>query len=77
MKQLAWAKDPEGVQLAIQALSYPAEPVQAMAAQALVEYGRPMGEPARDALLMALKKAGPGAKPQIDCAAEAQSLATR
>src|SRR5258706_13540996 len=65
LKQLAWAKDPEGVKAAINALSYPTEPMQAMAATALAEYGRPMGEPARDALLAALKKAGPGAKPQI------------
>ncbi|HKY35743.1 MAG TPA: HEAT repeat domain-containing protein [Polyangiaceae bacterium] len=65
IKQLAWAKDPEGVKAAIDALSYPTEPMQAMAATALAEYGRPMGEPGRDALLATLKKAGPGAKPQI------------
>jgi hypothetical protein len=65
LKQLAWNRDPEGVKAAIDALSYPTEPMQAMAATALAEYGRPMGEPARDALLAALKKAGPGAKPQI------------
>jgi HEAT repeat protein len=65
LKQLAWNKDPEGVKAAIDALSYPTEPMQAMAATALAEYGRPMAEPARDALLAALKKAGPGAKPQI------------
>jgi HEAT repeat protein len=65
LKQLAWNKDPEGVKAAIDALSYPTEPMQAMAATALAEYGRPMGEPAREALLAALKKSGPGAKPQI------------
>ena len=65
LKQLAWNKDPEGVKAAIDALSYPTEPMQAQAATALAEYGRPMGEPGRDALLAALKKAGPGAKPQI------------
>lgn len=65
LKQLAWAKDPQGVQLAIQALSDPSEAVQGMAATALAEYGRPLGEPAKDALLAALKTAGPGAKPQI------------
>jgi HEAT repeat protein len=65
IKQLAWSKDPEGVKAAIAALSYPTEPMQAMAATALAEYGRPMGEPGRDALLAALKKAGKGAKPQI------------
>jgi len=65
LKQLAWAKDPEGVKAAIDTLAVPSEPLQGMAALALAEYGRPMGEPARDALLAALKKAGPGAKPQI------------
>jgi HEAT repeats len=65
LKQLAWNKDPEGVKAAVDALAFPSEPMQAMAATALAEYGRPMGEPARDALLAALKKAGPGAKPQI------------
>jgi HEAT repeat protein len=65
LKQLAWAKDPAGVQLAIDALGVPSEPLQGMAALALAEYGRPLGEPSKDALLAALKKAGPGAKPQI------------
>ncbi len=65
LKQLAWAKDPEGVKLAIDALSVPSEPIQGMAALALAEYGRPLGEAAKDPLLLALKKAGPGAKPQI------------
>src|SRR6185503_12864303 len=64
-KQLAWAKDPQGVPLAATALAYPSEAVQGMAALALAEYGRPMGDGARDSLLAALKKAGPGAKPQI------------
>ena len=65
LKQLAWAKDPAGVQLAIDALKVPSEPLQGMAALALAEYGRPLGEPGKDALLAALKTAGPGAKPQI------------
>lgn len=65
LKQLAFAKDPAGVKLAIDALSVPSDPLQGMAALALAEYGRPLGEPARDALLAALKTAGPGAKPQI------------
>ncbi|HYQ01250.1 MAG TPA: HEAT repeat domain-containing protein [Polyangiaceae bacterium] len=65
LKQLAWAKDPEGVKLAIDSLQVPSEPIQGMAALALAEYGRPLGEPAKDALMAALKKAGPGAKPQI------------
>lgn len=65
LKQLAWAKDPEGVNLAIASLAVPSEPIQGMAALALAEYGRPLGEPAKEALLAALPKAGPGAKPQI------------
>lgn len=65
LKQLAWARDPEGVPLAVKALTYPSEGVQAMAATALAEYGRPMGEAGRDALLTALKTAGKGSKPQI------------
>jgi HEAT repeat protein len=65
LKQLAWAKDPQGVPLAAAALSYPSEAVQGMAALALAEYGRPMGDGAKDSLLAALPKAGPGAKPQI------------
>ncbi len=65
LRQLAFAKDPEGVKLAADALAVPSEPLQGMAALALAEYGRPLGEPAREALLAALKKAGPGAKPQI------------
>lgn len=65
LKQLAWLRDPEGVDLAIRALADPSEPVQAMAATALAEYGRPMGEKARPTLLQALPKAGPGARPQI------------
>jgi HEAT repeat protein len=65
LKQLAWAKDPEGVKACIAALSHPTDKLQSTAATALAEYGRPLGEPARDSLLLALKKAGPGAKPQI------------
>ncbi len=65
LKQLAWAKDPEGVKYCIQALSSPSVKVQSMAATALAEYGRPLGEPARDTLLATLTKAGPGSKPQI------------
>ncbi len=65
LKQLAWARDPEGVKLASEALSAPSEPVQAMAATALAEYGLPLAEAGKPALLQALKTAGKGAKPQI------------
>jgi HEAT repeat protein len=65
LKQLAWAKDPQGVPLAAAGLASPSDAIQGMAALALAEYGRPMGEPAKDSLLAALKTAGPGSKPQI------------
>jgi HEAT repeat protein len=65
LKQLAFAKDPEGVDLAIQALGRPSEPVQAMAGTCLAEYGSPLADKAKDALLAALPKAGSGSKPQI------------
>jgi HEAT repeat protein len=65
LKQLAWAKDPEGVMLAAKALTDLNEGVQADAAMCLAAYGSPLGDPAKDALLAALKTAGPGAKPQM------------
>jgi HEAT repeat protein len=65
LKQLAFAKDPEGVNLTIKALARPSEPVQAMAGTALAEYGSPMADAAKEPLMQALTKAGPGAKPQI------------
>jgi len=65
LKQLAWAKDPAGVPLCVAALNHPKEPLQAMGATALAEYGSPLADGAKDALLARLKTAGPGAKPQI------------
>ncbi len=65
LKQLAFAKDPAGVDLAIKALARPSEPIQSMAATCLTEYGLPMAESAKGPLMQALAKAGPGAKPQI------------
>ncbi len=65
LKQLAWAKDPAGVPLCVAALNHPKEPLQAMAATALAEYGHPLADGAKDALLTRLKTAGPGSKPQI------------
>ncbi len=65
LKQLAWAKEPEGIDLAIAALKDPNEGVQADAATALSYYGTPLADKARGPLLAALKTAGPGAKPQI------------
>lgn len=65
MRQLAWAKKPEGVDIAVKALDHPDEGVQAMAATALAEYGSPMADKAKPKLLEKLKKAGPGSRPQI------------
>jgi HEAT repeat protein len=65
LKQLAWAKDPEGVDLAIAALTDQSEPIQAMAGTALAGYGSPLADKAKDPLLAALKTVGPGAKPQV------------
>ena len=65
LKQLAWFRDPEGVPLAVSALKAQTEPIQGMAATALAEYGSPMADAAKEPLLVALKEAGPGARPQI------------
>jgi HEAT repeat protein len=65
LKQLAWAKDPEGVTLAAAALRDQNDGVQADAATALAYYGLPMAEGAKPVLLAALKSVGPGAKPQV------------
>ncbi len=65
IKQLAYNKDPAGVDLAIAALKDPSAPVQAQAAVALAWYGPKLAEKAKQPLLEALKTAGPGAKPQI------------
>lgn len=65
LKQLAWAKDPEGVTLAAAALRDLNDGVQADAATALAAYGLPMAEGAKPALAAALKTVGPGAKPQV------------
>lgn len=65
LKYLAWARDPEGVDLAIKALGSSDEPIRATAATVLAEYGSPMADKAKTALLEALKKSGSGDKPQI------------
>lgn len=64
-KQLAWKKDKAAIPLMVKALTSPSDKVAGMAATALAYYGQPDGEPARDGLLMALPKAGPGTKPQM------------
>ncbi len=65
LKQLAWAEDPQGVDLAIKALQDLNVGVQADAATALASYGSPAADKAKGPLGAALKVAGPGAKPQI------------
>jgi HEAT repeat protein len=65
LKQLAWARDPRGVDAAIAALTSPEEKLRAQAATALAEYGLPDAEKARGPLLAALKEAKPESQPQI------------
>jgi len=65
IKQLAWAKDPEGVKLCIDVLKSPDPKLQGMAATALAHYGTPLADAAKPALVEALKTAGEGSKPQI------------
>ncbi len=65
VKQLAWARDPEGVKLAIELLKSPKPKLQSIAATALSHYGSPAADAAKPVLLEALKTAGPGSKPQV------------
>jgi HEAT repeat protein len=65
LKQLAWARDPRGIDASIAALASPEEKLRAQAATALAEYGLPDAEKARGPLLAALKEAKPESKPQI------------
>jgi len=63
--QLAWAEDPEGVNLAIKALAGSDHRVRGVAAQVLAYYGTPKADSARPGLLAALKEADDSDKPQI------------
>lgn len=65
LKQLAWENDPNGVDLAIKALSDIEQPMRAHAATVLAEYGSPAADKARQPLLKAFAEAGPESKPQI------------
>jgi HEAT repeat protein len=65
LKQLAWAKDPVGIDASIAALRSLEQKLRAQAATALTEYGLPAAERAKAPLLAALKEAGPESKPQI------------
>lgn len=63
--QLAWMEDPEGVPLAIKALSQPDHRVKGVAAQVLAHYGLPKAEGGKAVLLQALKEADDSDRPQI------------
>lgn len=65
IKQLAWARDPDGVPLAAELLKSQTPKLQGMAATALAHYGPVQGKSAAPHLMAALKTAGPGSKPQI------------
>jgi HEAT repeat protein len=58
-------KDPEGVELSIAALGASSAEVQRTAAMALAEYGSPLADRAKPALLNALKSVGVAAKAQV------------
>lgn len=63
--QLAWARDPEGLQLIIKGLESADHRVRGTAATALLEYGTPGGDAAKPALTKALKESDASDKPQI------------
>lgn len=65
LMQLAWANDPEGIPLAIKALSQHDHKVNGVAAQVLAYYGTPKADGGKAALLAALKEADESDKPQI------------
>lgn len=63
---LAWAKDDQGLKTIIEhGLKHSEHKVRNRAAQALSEYGSPMADPAKPALLAALKEADSTDKPQL------------
>ncbi|MBX3230704.1 MAG: HEAT repeat domain-containing protein [Labilithrix sp.] len=63
--QLAWAKDPQGLQLIIKGLSSIDHNIRGTAAQALLEYGSPAADAAKPALLKAFKESTEADRPQI------------
>lgn len=66
-EQLAWAKDPKGIDLLIAGLSNKDHRVRGTAAQALIEYGM-AAEKAKPALMKALAESDDSDKPQISWA---------
>lgn len=65
LMQLAWAGDPEGVNLAIKALGQRDHRINGVSAQVLAYYGSPKADAAKAALLAALKEANEADRPQI------------
>jgi HEAT repeat protein len=65
LKRIAWAKDPEGVAIATNALTDIEQAVRSQAATALLEYGTPAADSAKPALMKALADAKAESKPQI------------
>jgi HEAT repeat protein len=65
LKQLAWARDPEGVPIAIEALGHVEQHIRAHAAMVLAEYDSPMADGAKPVLVKAMAEAGPESAPQI------------
>jgi hypothetical protein len=63
--ELAWSKDPDGLQHIIKGLGSDDHRVRGTAAQAILEYGSPGGDAAKPALEKALKEADASDKPQI------------
>jgi HEAT repeat protein len=63
--QLAWAEDPETVNLAGKSLAQPDHRVKGVAAQVLAHIGSPKADAAKPALLAALKEADGSDRPQI------------
>ncbi len=66
-EQLAWAKDPKGIDLIVAGLANKDHRVRGTAAQALIEYGM-AAERAKPALLKALAESDDSDKPQISWA---------
>lgn len=65
LTQLGWAKDVAGLPLVIRALSSQSHAVRGTAAQALLEYGSPAADAAKQPLLKAFKESDESDRPQI------------
>jgi HEAT repeat protein len=63
--QLAWAKDPQGLDSIIKGLTNTDHRLRGTAAQALLEYGSPMADKAKPALVKAFAESDSSDEPQI------------